>query len=89
MMGNRMTDQDYLKQIREGMKIRVNKRKDGDESQEWDEKSKTRHYRVQKIYPHMIFCIDRENGFKRCFGIGDLIMMGLVRQEAELEEKRR
>ena len=45
--------------------------------------SETREYEVTAVYPYMVQARDRKTGFKRSFSLGELIMMGLERQEKE------
>ena len=48
-------------------------------------KKKTyKRWTVKKIYPYMVLCVD-ENGFRTCFSINELILLGMVKQSPELE----
>ena len=45
-------------------------------------------YRVKKIYPHVVLCVEDRTGTRRCFCIGDLVVLGLMKQDPEIEAKR-
>ena len=47
-----------------------------------------RNYEVKEIYPHHVLTEDTATGQRRCFCYGDLILMGLERQEPGLERLR-
>ncbi len=47
-----------------------------------------RNYEVKEIYPHHVLAEDTATGQRRCFCYGDLILMGLERQEPCLERLR-
>ncbi len=45
-----------------------------------------RNYEVKKIYSHHVLTEDTATGQRRCFCYGDLVMMGLERQESWVEQ---
>lgn len=45
-----------------------------------------RNYEVKKIYSHHVLTEDTVTGQRRCFCYGDLVMMGLERQESWVEQ---
>lgn len=45
-------------------------------------------YKVKEIYPHIVLCEQERTGTRRCFCIGDLVVLGLVKQDQEIEAKR-
>lgn len=50
-----------------------------------EEKDRKNTYEVEKIYPYHVLCRDVRYKFRRCFCIGDLIVMGLAKQEPKTE----
>lgn len=50
-------------------------------------KIKTKKWKVQKIYPHIVLCKNAK-GFHRCFTYGDLVMMDIIKQSPEIEAMR-
>ena len=45
----------------------------------------TKIYTIMKYYPHIILCENKKTGIRRCLSVGDMMVMGLIKQEPELE----
>ena len=51
----------------------------------WEFIEKIRKYRVMKVFPYIVLCVDCKTGIKRCFSLGDMIIRGMAEQAPELE----
>lgn len=77
--------QNIITHVKPGDIIRE-EREDHDKG--WRLTTKTKTYRVCRVYPHHVSTVDTATGFMRSFCYGDLIVMGLEQQSPELEARR-